>query len=161
MLMDIDMPVMDGCEATQVIKASPDIKDTAIVAVTALAFEDDKQRILAAGADDYLSKPFNDEDLFEIIGRLTGAAYLYEEPAPEEKASETADDSTLMHKTVAALPSELVKLMRAAVENADFYLINELALQLATQQPLLAKQIQGMAARYEYEALIELFSPGG
>jgi len=160
-LMDIDMPVMDGCEATQVIKASPDIKDTAIVAVTALAFEDDKQRILAAGADDYLSKPFNDEDLFEIIGRLTGAVYLHEEPAQEEKTSEKADDKALMRKTAAALPPELVKLMRAAVENADFYLINELALNLTTQQPLLAKKIQEMAARYQYEALIELFSPGG
>ena len=160
-LMDIAMPVMDGCEATRVIKTSPDIKNTAIIAVTALAFEEDKKRILAAGADDYLSKPFDDEDLFEIIGRLTGAAYLYEEPAPKERASETADDNALMRKTAAALPSELLKLMRGAVENADFYLINELALQLATQQPLLSKQIQEMAGRYEYEALTELFSSGG
>ena len=129
--------------------------------MTALAFEEDKKRILAAGADDYLSKPFDDEDLFEIIGRLTGAAYLYEEPAPKERASETADDNALMRKTAAALPSELLKLMRGAVENADFYLINELALQLATQQPLLSKQIQEMAGRYEYEALTELFSSGG
>jgi hypothetical protein len=51
--------------------------------------------------------------------------------------------------------------MRAAVESADLDLLNELALQLAAQQPLLAKQIQEMAARYEYEVLTELFSSGG
>ena len=122
-LMDIAMPVMDGCEATRVIKTSPDIKDTAIIAVTALAFEEDKKRILAAGADDYMSKPFDDEDLFEIIGRLTGAAYLYEEPAPKEKASETAGDNALMRKTAAALPPDFVNQMRAAVESADLDLL--------------------------------------
>jgi CheY-like chemotaxis protein len=157
------MPVMDGYEATRKIKASPDIRNTAIVAVTASAFEEDKQRILDAGADDYLSKPFKDAELFETIGRLTGAKYLYEEAlnAEKEKVSATADDKVLMHKTVTTLPLDLVNQMRAAVESADLDQLNELALQLATQQPLLATQIQEMAARYEYEALTELFSSGG
>jgi len=159
-LMDMAMPVMDGYEATRKIKASPNSRNTAIVAVTASAFEEDKKRILAAGADDYLSKPFKDAELFEIIGRLTGAEYLYEETS-SLKVSETADDKVLMCKTVAALPPDLVNQMRAAVESADIDQLNDLVLQLAKGQPLLAKQIQEMAARYEYEALTEIFSPGG
>jgi PAS domain S-box-containing protein len=157
-LMDMTMPVMDGYDAIRKIKESPAIKDTAIVAVTASAFEDDKRRILAAGADDYLSKPFKDADLFETIGRLTEAEYLYEETGGGEKVSETVDDKVLMRKTVGSLPTELVNRMRSAVEGADLDLLNELAGQLATEQPLLVKQIQEMAARYEYEALTELFS---
>jgi len=156
-LMDMAMPVMDGYEATRKIKASPDIRNTAIVALTASAFEEDKKRILDAGADGYLSKPFKDAELFEIIGQLTGAEYLYEDTG-SLKVSETADDKVLMRKTVAALPSDLVNQMRAAVGSADLDLLNELALQLAAQQPLLAKQIQEMATRYEYEALTKLFS---
>jgi len=66
-----------------------------------------------------------------------------------------------MRKTVTALPPDLVNQMRAAVESADLDLLNELALQLAAEQPLLAEQIQKMAGRYEYEALTELFSLGG
>ncbi|MEI6608909.1 MAG: PAS domain S-box protein [Deltaproteobacteria bacterium] len=159
-LMDMAMPVMDGYEATRKIKASPNSRNTAIVAVTASAFEEDKKRILAAGADDYLSKPFKDAELFEIIGRLTGAEYLYEETS-SLKVSETAHDKVLMCKTVAALPPDLVNQMRAAVESADIDQLNDLVLQLAKGQPLLAKQIQEMAARYEYEALTEIFSPGG
>jgi hypothetical protein len=84
--------------------------------------------------------------------------YLYEEQSREKKTSETADDNALMHKTVAALPPDLVNKMRAAVESADLDLLNELTLQLAAQEPLLAKQIQEMAAKYEYEALTKLFS---
>ena len=155
-LMDMAMPVMDGYEATRKIKATADMKNTAIVAVTASAFEEDKQRILDAGADGYLSKPFKDAELFETIGQLTDAEYLYEETG-SLKVSEIAENKALMRQTVATLPKDLVNNMRAAVESADLDLLNELTLQLAAQQPLLAKQIQEMAGRYEYEGLTELF----
>jgi PAS domain S-box-containing protein len=159
-LMDMAMPVMDGYEATNKIKASPDIKSTAIVAVTASAFEEDKKRILDEGADDYLSKPFKDAELFEIIGRLTGAEYVYEETGGGEKASEASDDKALMRKSIAALPLDLVGQLRDAVESADLDRLNDLAKHLITDNPTLAQRIQEMAARYEYEALIELFSQG-
>ena len=159
-LMDMTMPVMDGYEATRTIKASPDIKNTAIIAVTASAFEEDKQRVLAAGAEGYLSKPFKEAELFETIGRLTGADYLYEETGGGEKASKAVDDVAVMRKSVAALPSELVGQLRNAVESADLDRLNDLAAQLITDHPTLAQWMQEMAARYEYEALIELFSSG-
>jgi PAS domain S-box-containing protein len=159
-LMDMTMPVMDGYEATRKIKASPDIRNAVIIAVTASAFEDDQQRMLAAGADGYLSKPFKDAELFETIGRLTGVDYLYEETVSGEKTSETADDTALMRKSVAALSPDLVGQLRDAVERADLDLLNELAGQLVTDHPTLAQRMQEMAVRYEYDALIELFSPG-
>ncbi|MCX6676037.1 MAG: response regulator, partial [Methanothrix sp.] len=161
-LMDMTMPVMDGYEATRKIKASPDIKNTVIIAVTASAFEEDKQRVYAAGADGYLAKPFKDADLFENIGRLTGADYLYEEAGGGEKASKTVDDNdkAVMRKIVAALPPDLVDKLRDAVESADIDRLNDLAGQLITDHPAFAKRIQEMAARYEYEALIKFLSPG-
>jgi PAS domain S-box-containing protein len=159
-LMDMTMPVMNGYEATRIIKESPDIRNTAIIAVTASAFDEDRQRVLAAGADAYLSKPFKDADLFENIGRLIGVEYLYEE-TDAAKASETMDDKALMLKTVSSLPPDLVSHMRKAVESADLDLLNDFAGQLVTDHPALAKWIQEMAARYEYEALIEIFSKGG
>ena len=159
-LMDMTMPVMDGYEATRKIKASPDIKNTVIIAVTASAFEEDKQRVFAAGADGYVSKPFKDAELFENIGRLTGAEYLYEEADGSEKASETADDEILMRKSVAALPTDLVDQLRHAVERADIDQLNDLVGQLITDHPTLAKRMREMATRYEYEALIDLLSSG-
>lgn len=157
-LMDMTMPVMDGYEATQIIKASPELKDTVIIAVTASAFEEDRQRIIAAGADGYLPKPFKDRDLFETIGRLTGAEYLYEEEGVPEKPSPVADGTVEMRHIIHTLPEALVRQMRDAVEGADLDRLNALFGPLAAEHASLVQGLQSLAARYDYEALIALFS---
>ena len=125
--------------------------------MTASAFEEDRQRIFAAGADGYLSKPFKNAELYETVGRLTGAEYLYEDGPGRAKAPEIPDENALMRKTVALLPRDLVNRMRGAVEGADVDLLGELAGQLAADHPAFVHRVREMAARYEYDALIELF----
>ncbi|MEM1372222.1 MAG: response regulator, partial [Pseudomonadota bacterium] len=66
-LMDILMPEMDGVEAAQRIRQAHG-SDLPIVALTASAFEKDRQRFLADGFDDYLAKPFEVEQLMSVIG---------------------------------------------------------------------------------------------
>ena len=69
-LMDIKMPVMDGLEATKAIKAiRPELP---IVALTANAFDSDRQLAMEAGCDDFLSKPVSSDLCLQTIKRLIG-----------------------------------------------------------------------------------------
>jgi len=69
-LMDCQMAVMDGFEATKAIRNSTSIKkDTIIVAMTANAMSGDKEECLQAGMNDYLSKPFQKEEFYQVLNR--------------------------------------------------------------------------------------------
>ncbi len=68
-LMDMQMPNLDGLEATQKIRLFPGYRDTAIIAMTANAFAEDKARCLAAGMTDFLTKPFGPDELFATLLR--------------------------------------------------------------------------------------------
>lgn len=76
--MDMRMPVMDGYEATHRIRQMPGGDRVKIVALTASAFEEDRPPILAAGCDDLVRKPLEEERLFSIMGQLLGLRYCYD-----------------------------------------------------------------------------------
>ena len=72
-LMDIQMPSMDGLEAIQQLRRDPDFGQVPIIAVTALAMPGDRDRCLTAGANEYLSKPIRLKQLATVIQQLLGA----------------------------------------------------------------------------------------
>jgi len=68
-LMDIALPKMDGLEATRRLHATPEFRDTPIIALTAHAMRGDREKALAAGCCDYISKPINVHELPTQIAR--------------------------------------------------------------------------------------------
>ena len=68
-LMDMQMPKLNGLEATPEIRQIPGYRDTPIIAMTANAFAEDKSQCLAAGMNDFLTKPFNPDQFFSILLR--------------------------------------------------------------------------------------------
>jgi len=71
-LMDIQLPKMDGLKLAQNIKKNPDTKDIPVIALTAYAMKGDREKFLAAGCDDYISKPIDTRELPKIVTKFLG-----------------------------------------------------------------------------------------
>ena len=82
-LMDINLPGIDGIEATARLKQNPDLAHIPIIALTAAAMKGDRERILAAGCNDYMTKPIDTTLLLETVRRYIDAG----EPKLAEIAS--------------------------------------------------------------------------
>jgi len=65
--MDMQMPVMDGLEATRIIRTFAGVKELPIIAVTANAMKEDKDKGFASGMNDYITKPVDPSRLLEIL----------------------------------------------------------------------------------------------
>ena len=68
-LMDVQLPGIDGLELTRRIKADPATRGIAVIAVTAYAMKGDREKALAAGCDDYVTKPIDTRTLPQVIER--------------------------------------------------------------------------------------------
>ncbi len=69
-IMDIQLPKMSGLEVTKKLRETPAFSQTPIIAITAYAMKGDKERVIEAGCDAYLSKPINTRELPEIIAEM-------------------------------------------------------------------------------------------
>lgn len=79
-LMDINLPDIDGLEATDRIKSNEELVHIPIVALTANAMYGDEERILAAGCDGYIAKPVSKKQLIAVVGEFLDAAAGNQEP---------------------------------------------------------------------------------
>ena len=73
-LMDLQLPGIDGLELTRRIKAEPATRTIAVIALTAYAMKGDREKAFAAGCDDYMTKPIDSRLLREVIARHVGSA---------------------------------------------------------------------------------------
>lgn len=73
-LIDIQLPGMDGLEATHLLKREEETRSIPIIALTALAMKGDEERIRAAGCDGYIAKPLRYREFLEVIGARLAVA---------------------------------------------------------------------------------------
>ncbi len=157
-LMDFRMPVMDGYEAIGRIRAMAGGKEPKIIAVTASALDENRQDLMAIGADDFLSKPFREIELFQKIHNQIGVEYVYAEElavAPQENAAELKPDC------LAGWPQDVIDDMREAVITADLDQLLERIQDIEARDPRIAQELRRLAENFHYQTLLDLLSPEG
>jgi CheY-like chemotaxis protein len=163
--MDMRMPVVDGYEATHRIKSAPAGQATAIVALTAFAFEEDREKILAGGCDDIVRKPFRQEEIFEMLAKHLGIRFVCEEiapPATDRIAHVTPTLApVLAPEALASLPATWLADLREATVRADLDRILSLIEQIRDRNPALADVLEDMAYDFEYQQILVLAEQAG
>jgi len=156
-LMDFRMPVMDGHEAIRRIRALAGGDMPKIIAVTASAMEENRQELMTIGADDFISKPFRDAELFQKIHNQAGVEYVYDEPspAPPEEATNLKPDSLI------GWPQALLDATREAVITADLDQMLAKIKEFETKDPPIAQALRRLAEGFQYQKLIDLLSVQG
>ncbi|HEY9610788.1 response regulator [Allocoleopsis sp.] len=193
--MDMRMPVMDGYEATAQIKAkqkerentgigveefrnlseggreepeNPQSKvETVIIALTASAFEEERNLIVSVGCDDFVRKPFREEVIFEKMAQYLGVRYVYEELAPLESTEPVAargsaqgnqlDSSfVLQPSSFQVMPPEWTDKLYQAVDSVNDEEIFRLMEQIPSVYTPLAEAIADLIKNFRYDRLIDL-----
>jgi CheY-like chemotaxis protein len=155
-LMDFRMPVMDGHEAIRRIRAMAGGGDPKIIAVTASAMDENRADLIAIGANDFISKPFRELEMFQKIHTHTGVEYVYaDQPSAPEAAAELAPGS------LAGWPRELVRPMREAVLTADLDQLLAEIQRVEVRDPRIARDLRRLAEGFQYQKLLDAFGPEG
>jgi two-component system sensor histidine kinase/response regulator len=162
--MDMRMPVMDGHEATQRIKATTKGQATAVIALTASAFEEERKAVLAEGCDDFVRKPFREAEIFEKLTKHLGVRFVYEQtapsaqgPSPDKPEGAVATlKGCLTPEALAALPAGWMAELSQAALRADGDQVLGLVEQIRSQHASLADALVSLVRQYRFDAIVTL-----
>jgi two-component system, sensor histidine kinase and response regulator len=115
-LMDIQMPVMDGLTATRAIRAEPGFAPLPILAMTANAFNDDRRACLDAGMNDFIAKPVNPKDLYTALLRWLPSQGQSRPPEEEIQPSEYLAEVTPSSLPANAITAQLAEIPGLEIE---------------------------------------------
>jgi signal transduction histidine kinase/CheY-like chemotaxis protein len=152
-LMEARMPDMKGEEVIRLIRHG-DQYQVKIITITASATEESRSAMLAAGADDFMAKPFRHAELFEKIQLLTGVSYLYAEGMGSDQPNSTQSVS-LVREKLKGLPAEFKSQMcQAAIRGRHNYLLT-LIQEYTDIDPEINTLLREIIARFDYETLVQ------
>lgn len=163
--MDIHMPKMDGYEATRQIKAAQLTPSPVIIALTASVFESDKKRVLSAGCDDFLGKPFQSHQIFQKIAQHLPLSYVCDDnlaetqslPHSSDKRASSLEKSTTSSTNLALpiMPKEWFEsLHQAAVRGSDAQIL-ALAKALPPEQSALIHALETWVEEFQFDAVLK------
>ena len=155
--MDMQMPIMNGFEASQQIKTSLRGQATIIIAITASAFEEDRQKILTYGCDDVVSKPFRSEELFNKMARYLGVKYIYRDSQPSELRS-LPTNYCLNSASLKVMPSEWIDRVKQWACEGNYINLQKAIARVPPEQKNLKIALTDLVENFQFEAILDLIS---
>ncbi|MCC7543070.1 MAG: response regulator [Deltaproteobacteria bacterium] len=150
-LMDLRMPGMGGLDATRRLRGKT--PPTAVIATSASGLSDSEAEALAAGANDYLRKPFKEADLFAKIARALAVRYVHGDARAAGERRSTPD-ARVPDASLSGLPEALAaQLCTAALEGRSARIL-ELADEVAPHSAAAAARLRALAESYQYDVLL-------
>jgi CheY-like chemotaxis protein len=144
------MPVLDGYQTTQAIRALPGGDAVKIVALTASAFHENREAILAVGCDEMLAKPIDETRLYLLMGELLGLSYRYaDEAVPSAPGTAASPEPS-------NLPEALRAELQAAAELLDTDAVRTIVDGMLADYPELARLIGEWLSDYRFDKINEL-----
>lgn len=156
-LMDMRMPVMDGYEATKLIKGTVKGQATAIIAVTASVLEEERAVVSLAGCDDFIRKPFREADIFDAIHKHIGVNFIYdEESASKNDLTKIDIESALSSSVLAKLPAELLAELLVSSRLCDMTKIDNCIEQIREVDKSAAEALAFLANDFDYAKIVSV-----
>ncbi len=147
--MDRRMPVMDGMEATRRIRELPDGKDVKIAAVTASAFAEERNEMLAIGMDDYVRKPFRVSEIYDCLSKHLGVKYIYQSSVEAQQ-----EVVNLTPEMLSVLPQALRKELHDALESLDSVSIEATIKNISAIESELGSILTCLSENYDYQSIL-------
>lgn len=156
--MDMQMPVMNGFEACQQIKNSSQGQSTIIIAITASAFEEDRQKILSYGCDDIVCKPFRPKELFNKMAQYLGVKYIYRDSQPALQKRSLPTNYSLNDTSLKVMPSEWIERVKQWACEGNYSKLQQAIALIPPEQKNLKIALTDLVENFQFEAILDLIS---
>jgi signal transduction histidine kinase/ActR/RegA family two-component response regulator len=155
--MDWRMPVMDGKEATRLIRSLEGGRDVRIVTLSASVFKQDRDELIQAGADDFVTKPIRFREIFGCMEARLGVRFTYDKALPDNSGviEQGGQPPLLDHKTLASLPDPLRANLAAAIGSLDSGRIGTALDAVSAVDPVLAADLRRNIGLFQYTAILD------
>lgn len=153
--MDRRMPLMDGEEATRRIRQLPGGDKVKIVAVSASAFKEQQQQMVDAGMDDFVSKPYRFNEIYDCLAHQLDLTYVHRTEVSTPTALGKSNIAVL-----ATVPETLRRELIKALECLDTERITALLTQLMEADPELGARLFQLAKKFDYQSILKALQEG-
>lgn len=157
-LMDIQMPGMNGNEAVQEIRADKRLQDVKVIAVTASVFPEFREQAIAAGFNDFLGKPFHVNELMKMLQTHLGLEFEFENLESQQAMLEDSEFNTAEQSGTAILSSDRITELTEALQIKNMTALKNLASELMEDLEThhLGEKIAGFVSDFNFKQLNQL-----